>query len=165
MDKELYRLAECVGDLLADQGLRITTAESCTGGWIAKCLTDVPGASRWFGRGWVTYSNEAKMDLLGVSQQTLEAQGAVSEAVVREMAVGAISQSIAEVAVAVSGIAGPEGGTPDKPVGTVWLAWALPGGGTLAECAHFSGDREAIRRAAVKRALEGLLERFPRAAC
>ncbi len=165
MDKELYRLAECVGALLVDQGLKVATAEACTGGWIAKCLTDVAGASHWFGRGWVTYSNEAKMDLLGVSPQTLEAQGAVSAAVVREMAIGAISLSAAEVGIAVSGVAGPEGGTPEKPVGTVWLAWALPGGGTFAEIAHFSGDREAIRRAAVKRALEGLLERFPRATC
>ncbi len=165
MDTELYALAECLGALLRDQDLRVATAESCTGGWIAKCLTDVPGASRWFERGFVTYSNAAKEDLLGVDPGTLAAQGAVSEAVVREMALGAVAHSGAEVAMAVSGIAGPGGGTPDKPVGTVWLAWALPGGGTLAERACFPGDREAVRRAAVERALRGLMEHFPRALC
>ena len=138
--------------------LHIATAESCTGGWIAKVFTDLADSSRWFERGYVTYSNEAKMQDLGVSQQTLDAHGAVSEATVREMALGAVRASGAEVAVSVSGIAGPSGGTPDKPVGTVWFAVARGEAALHSSHQLFPGDREAVRRSSVQYALELLLQ-------
>ncbi|MEJ2603828.1 MAG: nicotinamide-nucleotide amidohydrolase family protein [Gammaproteobacteria bacterium] len=155
--------ARRVGQGLLAAGLTVATAESCTGGWIAKALTDVPGSSSWFGTGLVTYSNEAKHSLLGVRVETLDHQGAVSEGTVREMAAGAIRASDADIAVAVSGIAGPDGGTPEKPVGTVWFAWATAGdhADTAAECVLFRGDREGVRRRTVCHALDGILARIP----
>lgn len=135
----------------------LACAESCTGGGIAAALTDVAGCSAWFDRGFVTYSNQAKQDMLGVAQTTLMAHGAVSRATVIEMVGGALANSGAQVAVAVTGIAGPGGGTPDKPVGTVWLGWATAEQ-TVAVCEHFDGDRAAVRSAAVDRALRGLVE-------
>jgi nicotinamide-nucleotide amidase len=136
------------------------TAESCTGGWIAKALTDIPGSSQWFAEGFVTYSNEAKTRRLGVPPRVLGADGAVSEAVARAMARGALVRSGAQVAVAVTGIAGPGGAVPGKPVGTVWMAWAARRGRgihVVAELKHFRGDREAVRRKTVRAALSGLL--------
>jgi len=149
MDKTLEDLARQLGEKLQAKGLTLVTAESCTGGWIAKCVTDVAGSSGWLDRGYVTYSNESKEDMLGVDPDTLEEQGAVSEQTVLEMAEGAMSSSPAEVAVAVSGIAGPDGGTPDKPVGTVWFAWTIQGGAEVTRCERFDGDREAVRRQTV----------------
>jgi nicotinamide-nucleotide amidase len=142
-------------------GRRLVTAESCTGGWIAKLCTDLPGSSRWFLGGAVVYDNALKAGLLGVDPQTLAEAGAVSEAVVREMAAGALERLGGDVAVAVSGVAGPDGGTPDKPVGTVWFAWGRRGAegitiSTALEC--FAGDRDAVRWQAVARALRGVLE-------
>jgi nicotinamide-nucleotide amidase len=157
-DTALDRLARRLGEHLLARGRTAATAESCTGGWIAKTLTDIAGSSAWFDRGFVTYTNEAKQDLLGVRADTLAAQGAVSEATVREMAAGALARSRADVAVAVSGIAGPTGGNAEKPVGTVWLAWADRAGTARAELCRFDGDREAVRRQAVARALRGLEE-------
>jgi len=160
MTEALTPLAARLGALLLAQGLHLTAAESCTGGWIAKVVTDLAGSSAWFERGFVTYSNESKTDLLGVRTETLARHGAVSEPVVLEMVVGALARSRAQVAVAVSGIAGPDGGSPDKPVGTVWLAWSVPGAPPWARCLHFAGDRGEVRRQAVQVALEGLLERL-----
>jgi nicotinamide-nucleotide amidase len=154
----LEDLAGRVGGLLLERQRMLATAESCTGGWVAKCLTDIAGSSAWFERGFVTYSNRAKQEMLGVAAVTLEAQGAVSEATVREMARGALTHSAADVAVAISGIAGPDGGSPDKPVGTVCFAWLVAGGQPRAESRRFDGDREAVRRQSVVRALEGLLD-------
>src|SRR5919108_5340065 len=127
-DNELEQLAMRLGRALLVRGWRVTTAESCTGGWIAKAITDVPGSSQWFDGGIVAYSNAAKQRSLGVPQEVLDVHGAVSEAAVRAMADGARLRSGVELAVAVSGVAGPRGGTPDKPVGTVWLAWSGPQG-------------------------------------
>lgn len=158
MSEPLHKLACEVGAILQTQGRVLATAESCTGGWIAKAITDIPGSSLWFERGFVTYSNEAKRDLLGVRETTLKAYGAVSAETVAEMAVGALAHSCADVAVAVSGIAGPDGGSPDKPVGTVWLGWAVRSGATHTRHYAFSGDREAVRRQAVFAALEGVLD-------
>ena len=149
--------ADVLGRSLQRRGWRLVTAESCTGGWIAKCVTDVPGSSAWFDRGFVTYSNAAKMEMLGVRAETLARFGAVSEETVREMAAGALACSRAQVAVAVSGIAGPTGGTPDKPVGTVWLAWQLEGQTALTRLCRFEGDREAVRYQAVVAALQGII--------
>jgi nicotinamide-nucleotide amidase len=150
-------LAEQVGAALKAHGMMLTTAESCTGGGIAEALTDISGSSAWFERGFVTYSNVAKAEMLGVRQSTLEAHGAVSEATVREMAAGALQHSHAQVAVAVSGIAGPTGGTPEKPVGTVWFGWALRDGEVHARLHHLSGDRAAVREQSVQIALQGVL--------
>lgn len=158
MARPVQELAVQVGDRLRTRGRTLATAESCTGGWIAKVITDVPGSSGWFERGFVTYSNAAKVDMLGVSEVTLATYGAVSAETVREMAEGALAHSQAEVAVAVSGIAGPDGGSPDKPVGTVWLAWSSRGGATRSHCYRFSGDREAVRYQSVLAALEGLMD-------
>lgn len=153
-------LPRLAGHLLAS-GRRLVTAESCTGGWIAKVCTDLPGSSRWFLGGAVVYDNALKAGVLGVNPQTLAEAGAVSEAVVREMAAGALERLGGDVAVAVSGVAGPDGGTPDKPVGTVWFAWGRRDAqGTLIRTAleRFPGDRDAVRRQAVERALRGVLE-------
>jgi nicotinamide-nucleotide amidase len=155
-DAALARLAAAVGAALESSGLRLAVAESCTGGWIAKALTDVPGSSDWFDSGFVTYSNRAKIAALGVSPATLDAAGAVSEAVVREMATGARQATGCAVALAVSGIAGPGGGSADKPVGLVHFAWSLRER-LWAERFTFAGDREAIRRQATAIALERLL--------
>lgn len=150
-------LAARVGAALSAAGLTLATAESCTGGWIAKRVTDVPGSSKWFDRGFVTYSNAAKEELLGVRPRTLAAYGAVSRETVVEMAAGALARSAADVAVAVTGIAGPDGGSADKPVGTVWIAWVRRDRPPRVERRCFSGDRENVRRAAVRAALEGVL--------
>lgn len=155
-DRELDRLARALGEALRGRGARVACAESCTGGWISKTLTDVPGSSAWFGWGFVTYADDAKRDALGVPQAVLSAHGAVSEAVVAAMAERARTRAAAEFSVAVSGVAGPGGGTRDKPVGTVCFAWCGPGGARTERC-RFDGDREAVRRQSVARALEGLL--------
>ena len=159
-DSALYKLAERTGQTLSARRWLLVLAESCTGGWIAKVLTDVPGSSGWFERGFVTYSNAAKVELLGMPQAVLDAYGAVSRETVNAMAAGALAHSRADVALAVSGIAGPDGGSPDKPVGTVWLAWTLRGHAGHSRRYRFQGDREAVRRQAVVAALEGLLERL-----
>ncbi len=154
----LTDLAAQLGKALEQQGRILTTAESCTGGWIAKVVTDVPGSSGWFEHGFVSYSNSAKQALLGVTSATLEQHGAVSAETVAEMAQGALRHSRADLAVAVSGVAGPDGGSPDKPVGTVWLAWAVRDGPMRTRRQVFPGDREAVRRQTVAIALEGLLD-------
>lgn len=159
---ETEDLATALVARLVEQGLTLTTAESCTGGWIAKAVTDVAGSSACFGYGIVSYSNDAKMRLLNVADALLAEHGAVSEPVVRAMAEGALRLSDADVAVAVSGIAGPTGGTPEKPVGTVWLAWSLgsqEGPRTETECVQFDGERVDVRLQTVIHALTGLLER------
>lgn len=155
-DVALSRLAARVGVQLRRAGLRVVTAESCTAGWIAKALTDVPGSSEWVDGGYVTYSNASKVRMLGVSPRTLERFGAVSEETVSQMARGALGASGVEIAVAVSGIAGPDGGTPQKPVGTVWFCVALRRGRRIERVTrrvHFRGDRESVRRKSVERAL------------
>lgn len=157
-DAALAALSRELGQRLLAQGLRLVTAESCTGGWIAKCLTDIAGSSRWFDRGWVTYSNEAKRDELGVSADSLSMRGAVSEQTVREMAMGAAQNANAPVSVAVSGVAGPDGGSADKPVGTVWIAWHWPDRRITAQEFRFAGSREAVRRQTIAAALQGLLD-------
>lgn len=156
-DDALQALAARVGAALESRGLRMAAAESCTGGWIAKVLTDVAGSSQWFDGGVVAYSNAAKTALLGVGNDLLAAHGAVSEEVVRAMAEGARSRFASELAVAVSGIAGPGGGTADKPVGTVHFAWAAPSGTTAAR-RIFAGGRESVRRQTVALALERLVD-------
>ena len=156
-DAELEALAQRLGRALLVRGWRVATAESCTGGWIAKALTDIPGSSQWFEGSVVSYSNAAKTHLLGVSGEVLLAQGAVSEATVRAMAEGARGRFGTELAVAVSGVAGPGGGTPDRPVGTVCFAWATPAG-TTAVRRSFSGGREAVRRQSVALTLERLVD-------
>lgn len=155
-DGELAALAAALGIRLRAAHDHLVTAESCTGGWIAKCVTDVAGSSDWFDCGMAAYSYEAKQALLGVRPQTLEQFGAVSRETVVEMVSGALIHSGASVAVAVTGIAGPGGGTEDKPVGTVWIAWKRRGGYAKAEVFHFDGDREAVRRQTVAAALKGL---------
>lgn len=156
-DKELHVLAEQVGAALAAANLLVMTAESCTGGWIAKVLSEIPGCSAWFDCGVAAYSYEAKQGLLGVRPETLLEHGAVSRETVLEMVSGALVHSGAGVAVAVTGIAGPTGGTPDKPVGTVWIGWKRRAGYPTAREFHFDGDREAVRRQSVAEALRGLL--------
>jgi nicotinamide-nucleotide amidase len=158
-DAELEQLARDLGAALRRRRFKLAIAESCTGGWIAKCVTDEAGSSQWFDRGFVTYSNRAKQDLLGVSAQTLLQFGAVSSQVAREMAEGALMRSTADVALAVTGIAGPDGGTPDKPVGTIWFAWVARGEPAEVHCARFDGDRESIRRDSVMLALRRMLHR------
>ena len=155
-DDELHALAETLGERLRAGRHRLVTAESCTGGWIAKTVTDIAGSSDWFDCGLAAYSYEAKQALLGVNPHTLEEHGAVSRETVVEMVSGALVHSGATLAVAVTGIAGPGGGTGDKPVGTVWIAWKRRGGYPRAEIFHFDGDREAVRRQTVGAALRGL---------
>lgn len=155
-DGDLADLVADVADALQQQDLMLVTAESCTGGWIAKVLTDQPGSSAWFGAGVVAYSYEAKEALLGVDPRTLENTGAVSEETALAMVSGALARLDAGVAVAVTGVAGPGGGTPDKPVGTVWISWKRRGGRAHAACFHFDGDRDAVRRQSVAAALEGI---------
>ena len=155
-DAELQALAEQVASETLRHRLMLVTAESCTGGWIAKALTDLPGSSAWFDAGVVTYSYGAKEALLGVNPRTLERTGAVSEETVLEMVSGALARFGAGIAVAVTGIAGPSGGTPEKPVGTVWIGWKRRGGYAHAKLFQFPGDREAIRRQTVAAALIGV---------
>jgi nicotinamide-nucleotide amidase len=157
-------LAAQVGELLHAQGLMLATAESCTGGGVAQAITEIAGSSEWFERGFVTYSNESKREMLGVSQDGLKLHGAVSEAVVREMVAGALLKSRAQVALSVSGIAGPSGGTPEKPVGTVWFAWGVRGGEVVARLHHLGGNRAEIRDQSVRIALQGVVELLRRQA-
>jgi len=155
---ELEKLATELGARLSEHGWYLVTAESCTGGWIAEAVTAIAGSSAWFDRGFVTYSNAAKQEILDVRPKTLAKYGAVSEQTVLEMVNGALAHSQAQVGIAISGIAGPSGGTADKPVGTVWIAYAFPNNNNIyAECHHFSGDRRHIREQAVKTALQSLL--------
>ncbi len=156
MESELFKLAEQLGRFLKVNGKKITTAESCTGGWIAQAITEVPGSSAWFDRGFVTYSNAAKVQMLGVSQETLDNYGAVSAEIATEMAAGALAHSEADMAVAVTGIAGPDGGALEKPVGTVFIAWADKNGKSRVVKMQFSGNRREIRAQTVKSAVEGV---------
>ena len=153
-------LATLVGVKLRANGLMLTTAESCTGGWVAQAVTAIAGSSEWFERGYVTYSDAAKQEMLGVSARTLAAHGAVSEQTAREMVAGALVHSRAQVAVAITGIAGPSGGSPGKPVGMVCFAWAIKEGAQGAETRQFKGERESVRRQAVIAAVQGVLERL-----
>ena len=150
-------LAAQVGALLKAHGLMLATAESCTGGGVAQAITDVSGSSAWFERGFITYSNLAKQQMLRVSEETLKQHGAVSEATVREMVAGALANSAAQVALAVTGIAGPDGGTADKPVGTVWFACGIKGGATHSQRHQIGGDRAEVRAQAVQIALQGVV--------
>jgi nicotinamide-nucleotide amidase len=157
LDKELFDLSTRIGQALSARGWVIATAESCTGGWVAECITMVSGSSQWFDRGYVTYTNLAKQEVLGVSSLTLAAHGAVSEPAVREMVTGALGNSHAKVALAISGVAGPTGGTAEKPVGTVCIAWGVRDGALDARTFHFDGDRETVRRQSVIEALRAVL--------
>ncbi len=156
----LYELSARLGQVLLERGWMLVTAESCTGGWIAEAITAVPGSSQWFDRGFVTYSNEAKQEMLGVSAATLAEQGAVSEAVVSEMATAALNSCHAHMSVATSGIAGPDGGAPGKPVGTVCFAWLVRNDKVRTETHCFEGDRERVREQSVEYALAGLVARI-----
>jgi len=161
--ESILKLSEALVTELAAVGKMVSTAESCTGGWVAKAITDVAGSSEVFAYGLVSYSNGAKESLVGVQPKTLHVHGAVSEAVVAEMAEGALRLSGADIAVAVSGVAGPTGGSKDKPVGTVWFAWAVRDGAdanTDTSCEHFTGDRELVRESTVAYALQGVRERI-----
>jgi nicotinamide-nucleotide amidase len=159
-EQEFERLVQNLASSLMNCDWTMATAESCTGGWIAKCCTDLAGSSDWFDRGFVTYSDKAKHELLGVELSTLNEQGAVSEAVAIQMAEGARHRAGVNAALAVTGIAGPGGGTADKPVGMVWFAWSLEGRQASSEVMQFQGDRDAVRRQTVVHALSGLQELF-----
>ena len=161
-DEALAMFTAALAAELKVQGRRLVTAESCTGGWIAKLCTDLAGSSAWFERGLVTYSNEAKQELLDVSASRLYRFGAVSEEVAADMAAGALASSRADYALSVTGIAGPDGGSPDKPVGTVCFGWALPDDLVETERHRFAGDRDAVRRSTIVTALSGLLDRLAR---
>jgi len=161
--ESIQKLAAALVSELVSLGKVVSTAESCTGGWIAKAITDIPGSSAVFGYGIVSYSNGAKESLLGVQNQTLEDHGSVSEPVVREMAEGSLHLSGADIGVAVSGIAGPDGGSDEKPVGTTWFAWAVRDGGkitTQTSSQYFDGDRDLIRELTVVHALQGVMDRI-----
>ena len=162
MSLDSFELAVRLGRALQGRQWTIATAESCTGGLIAGAITDVAGSSTWFDRGFVTYSNAAKTEMLGVRPETLATLGAVSEATAREMAAGALARSGADIAVAVTGVAGPAGGTPEKPVGLVCFAWAIRDSALESRTERFPGDRAAVRAATVERALEGTIERASR---
>jgi nicotinamide-nucleotide amidase len=151
------KMCGLMADLLLNKRLKLVTAESCTGGLISAACTDLAGSSNWFERGFVTYSNEAKTELLGVEERLLQRAGAVCEGVARAMVQGALAHSHAQVAVAVTGVAGPTGGSPAKPVGTVWFGFAVPGQVVTEKC-HFAGDRAQVRAAAVQHALRRLVE-------
>ena len=153
----LTTIAQQLGEMLCKKNAKLTTAESCTGGGISEAITAVSGSSQWFEFGFVTYANSAKQQLLGVSKKTLDQYGAVSEQVVEQMAQGAIQQSQADYAIAVSGIAGPDGGTEDKPIGTVWVCWQTPTRSWTQQL-MLSGDRQAVRTAAIKNSLQQLLQ-------
>ena len=154
----LETLAEQVGAALQSRGLMLASAESCTGGWVGAAVTAIAGSSQWYDRGFITYTNESKQEMLGVSAITLAEFGAVSEPTVREMAAGALKHSHAQLALAISGIAGPGGATPGKPVGTVCIAWIMRSGAGRVQTFHFDGDRSAVRQQAVVAALRGVLE-------
>jgi len=158
LNDEIEAIVPVLADALRQAGFKVATAESCTGGLIASACTTVAGSSDWFERGFVTYSNEAKTEMLGVSPALIDAHGAVSEPVAKAMAEGAIAHSHAQLAVAVTGIAGPGGGSPGKPVGTVWMTLARTGAATRSELLQLSGDRRAIREQTVRSALARLVE-------
>ena len=158
-DPEILERCERLARTLKTRGWMLASAESCTGGLIAACCTGLSGSSDWFERGFVTYSNAAKTEQLGVPAGLIETHGAVSEPVARAMALGAVAHSRAQVSVAVTGVAGPTGGSPDKPVGTVWFGWSMQGQ-AWTEWSRFDGDRDAVRTATVRHALDGLLERL-----
>jgi nicotinamide-nucleotide amidase len=161
--ESIQKLAEALVNELAAASKAVATAESCTGGWVAKAITDIPGSSAVYGYGVVSYANGAKESILGVKNQTLEDHGSVSAEVVSEMSEGSLHLSGADIAVAVSGVAGPDGGSDEKPVGTVWFAWAVrDGANAIVDTSreHFNGDRELIREAAVAYALQGVRERI-----
>ena len=160
MDAQLETLSRIVGDHLQSRGWRLATAESCTGGWVAEVVTATAGSSHWFDSGFITYSNDAKVALLGVSPMTLARHGAVSENTTASMAKGTLERTEADVALSISGIAGPGGGSADKPVGTVCFGWARTGEAPQTATCHFDGDRESVRRQAVIFALEELLRRY-----
>jgi nicotinamide-nucleotide amidase len=161
-DEAVENLVRALAERLITAGATLATAESCTGGWIAKCCTDLAGSSAWFERGFVSYSNQAKQDMLGVDPSALQAEGAVSAVVAAQMAQGARRRADSDCALAVTGIAGPDGGSEDKPVGTVWFGWSLTGMRPETECVRFPGDRDAVRRQTVAHALKGLLRRLSR---
>ena len=163
MDPDLASLSIEVGAVLRQHRLILATAESCTGGWAAQVITHTAGSSAWFDRGFVTYTNDAKTAMLGVRPETLAAFGAVSLETASDMARGALQNSNALISLSITGIAGPTGGSPGKPVGTVCFAWVLRGGTPTAETKHFSGDREAVRKQSVIHALQGLLRRLSEA--
>ena len=154
---ELVRGAETVGNALKAAGASVVTVESCTGGWVGQCLTGVGGASAWYERGFVTYSNRSKIELLGVDPALIDEHGAVSGAVVLAMVNGGLERSHADYGIAISGISGPGGGYPDKPVGTVYFCWKARNGASTCEREVFSGDRQGVRRQTVVHALKGLL--------
>lgn len=156
-DEHLQKLAQAIGNQLHGKGIMLATAESCTGGWVGKVITDIVGSSSWFDRGFITYTNQAKQEMLGVSAETLAANGAVSEETVCEMVRGALKHSHADIALGITGIAGPGGATAKKPVGTVWIAWGNKDGYLHSEQHHFTGEREEVRREAVACALDGVL--------
>lgn len=157
-DSELLTLASELGNALKARGWTLALAESCTGGWASQTVTAIAGSSNWFDRGFVTYSNAAKIEMLGVTENTLSQHGAVSEQTAREMALGALKHSHASIAAAITGIAGPDGGTQEKPVGTVCFAWAAANGYIKTTTKHLSGDREEVRRVSVKTMIEVLLQ-------
>ncbi|AXF75300.1 nicotinamide-nucleotide amidase [Erwinia tracheiphila] len=159
-DDDLNKLSSEIGQRLQSLKATMTTAESCTGGWIAKVITDIPGSSCWFERGFVTYSNQSKQEMVGVTPDSLTQYGAVSEQVVREMAEGARAAAGADFSISVSGIAGPDGGSEEKPVGTVWFGFAAANQETLTQRQVFSGDREAVRRQATAWGLLTLYRHF-----
>jgi nicotinamide-nucleotide amidase len=159
-DETLHHLAGQLGDRLKQANQQLACAESCTGGFVSKVITDIAGSSEWFDRGFITYTNQAKQDLLGVPAQIIHDHGAVSEQTARAMAAGALRHSQAAISLAVTGIAGPGGGRLDKPVGLVWFAWALRDGAVESESQQFLGDRDAVRRQAVVHALQGVMKRL-----
>jgi len=157
-DDELQQLAAELGEKLLARGWMLATAESCTGGWVGQLLTSLPGSSQWYERGFITYANAAKVEMLGVPEATLATHGAVSEATASAMAAGALAHSHAQATLAISGIAGPGGGTPQKPVGLVCYGWALADGTVMSSTCRLDGDREEIRSRAVAAALRGLID-------
>ena len=157
IEHDIYELAVQAGQCLAQRGWMLVTAESCTGGWVGQAVTAVSGSSAWYERGYITYSNTSKSEMLGVQQATLDRHGAVSPQTAQEMAIGALNRSHAQISVSITGIAGPDGGTAMKPVGMVCFAWAARDGLVQQETRYFTGNREAIRRQAVATALQGIL--------
>ena len=157
-DEELHQLASELGDKLKARGWMLATAESCTGGWVGQSVTALPGSSEWYERGFITYANDAKIEMLGVAPETLALHGAVSEETASAMAAGALAHSHAQATLAISGIAGPGGGTPQKPVGLVCYGWALADGTVMSSTCRLDGDREEIRSRAVAAALRGLID-------
>ena len=157
-DEELHQLAAELGEKLCARGWMLATAESCTGGWVGQLITSLPGSSQWYERGFITYANAAKIEMLGVPAETIDEHGAVSEVTAAAMAAGALRNSHAQATLAISGIAGPGGGTPQKPVGLVCYGWALEDGTVMSSTCRLDGDREDIRSRAVAAALRGLIE-------